>query len=94
MTESLLPGFGLSEMQVVNAVEIHVLCVPREAGLPHAEVQVGGVHALDGHATVLLNYIQNRVEVANVPLLHALESKMSSTKLFRSFLFLHTSHES
>lgn len=54
-----LPGFGLAKVQVVNAVEVHVLCVPGEAGLPHAKVQVGCVYSLNGHTTVLLDYVQD-----------------------------------
>ena len=59
-------------MQIVNAVEIHVLRVPGEGGLPHAKVKIGRVDALDGHSTVLLDHIQDGVQMANVPLLHIL----------------------
>ena len=70
-----LPGLGLSKVQVVDAIEIHVLCVPGEAGLPHAEVQVGCVHPLDRNTTVLFNHIQDGVEVADVPLLYTLQER-------------------
>ena len=59
-------------MQVVDTVEVHVLRVPGERGLPHAEVQVGGVDALDGDAALVLHRVQYRVQSADVPLLHVL----------------------
>ena len=62
------PGLGLSEVQVVDAVEVHVLRVPGEGGLPHAEVQVGRVHPLNHDPTLLLHHVQQRVQVTNVPL--------------------------
>lgn len=60
-------------MQVVNAVEVHVLCMPGKRGLPHAKVEVGSVDTLDNDATLLLHHIQQGVEVTNVPLLNTLE---------------------
>lgn len=59
-------------MEVVDAVKIHVLSVPGEGGLPHAKVQIGCVHPLDGHAAVLLDYIQDGIQVTDVPLLNVL----------------------
>ena len=47
------PGLRLAEVQVVDAVEVHVLCVPGKRGLPHAKVQVGRVDALNHYATFL-----------------------------------------
>ena len=61
-------------MEVVDTVEIHVLCVPGEGGLPHAKVQVGSVHPLDHDATLLLHHVQQRVQVADVPLTDLLET--------------------
>lgn len=49
-----VPRLGLAKVQVVDAVKVHVLRVPGERGLPHAEVEVGGVDALDEHAALLL----------------------------------------
>ena len=69
------PGLGLSEVQVVDAVEVHVLRVPSEGGLPHAEVHVGGVHPLDHDATLLLHHVQQRVQMPDVPLLYVLEEE-------------------
>jgi len=36
-------------MQVVDGVEVHVLRVPRERGLPHTKVQVRRGHAFHLH---------------------------------------------
>lgn len=59
-------------MQVVDAVEVHVLSVPGKCGLPHAKVQVGSVDTFYDDATLLLHHIQQCVEMANVPLLNIL----------------------
>lgn len=64
-------------MQIVDAVEVHVLSVPCKCGLPHAEVEVGSVDTLDNDATLLLHHIQKCVEVANVPLLNVLNGDNS-----------------
>ena len=36
-----VPGLGRPVVEVVDPVQVHVLNVPREGGLPHAKVQVG-----------------------------------------------------
>mmetsp|Transcript_45490 Transcript_45490/g.86982 ORF Transcript_45490/g.86982 Transcript_45490/m.86982 type:complete len:389 (-) Transcript_45490:656-1822(-) len=36
------PALGAAEVEVVYAVEVHVLCVPGEGAAPHAKVEVGG----------------------------------------------------
>lgn len=82
-------------MQVVDAVEVHVLGVPGEARLPHAEVQVGGVHALDGDAAVFLDHVQDGVQVPDVPLLDVLTSHTHTHTVFFPqvpTLNLHNSH--
>lgn len=66
------PGLGLSKMQVVDAVEVHVLSVPGKCGLPHAKVHIGGVHTFDDDSTLLLHHIQQCVQMANIPLLDVL----------------------
>lgn len=68
-----LPGFGLPKMQVVDAVEIHVLCMPSKSCLPHPKVEVGSVHTLDDDATLVLHHVQEGVQIANVPRIHVLE---------------------
>lgn len=65
-----IPGLGLPEVQVVDAVQVHVLRVPGEGGLPHAEVQVGGVNALDDGAALTLHHVQDGPQVPDVPLGH------------------------
>ena len=54
-------------MQVVDTVEVHVFRVPPERRLPHAKVQVGGVDALDLHAVVLVDTVEDGAEVVDVP---------------------------
>ena len=60
-------------MEVVDTVEIHVFSVPGEGGLPHAKVQVGRVHPLDGDAIHMLHRVQDGVQFADVPISHILE---------------------
>lgn len=61
-------------MQVVDAVEVHVLRMPSKCSLPHAKVEVGSVDTLDNDATLLLHHIQQGVEVTNIPLFDTLEN--------------------
>ena len=42
-------------MQVVDAVEVHVLRVPGKRRLPATKVKVGSVYAIDFDAVVLNN---------------------------------------
>lgn len=56
-----LPWFWLSKVQVIDTIEIHVLCVPGKSRLPHAEIQVGCIYTLDGDATFMFNSIQNSI---------------------------------
>lgn len=61
-------------MQVVDAVEVHVLRMPSKCGLPHAKIEVGSVDTFNNDATLLLHHIQQGVEVTDVPLLDTLEN--------------------
>lgn len=61
-------------MQIVDAVEVHVLRMPSKCGLPHAKIEVGSVDTFDNDATLLLHHIQQGVEVTDVPLLDTLEN--------------------
>lgn len=61
-------------MQVVDAVEVHVLRMPSKCGLPHAKIEVRSVDTLDNDATLLLHHVQQGVEVTDVPLLDTLEN--------------------
>lgn len=56
-----LPWFGLSKVQVIDTVEVHVLSVPCKRSLPHAKIQVGRIDTLDGDAAFTFNSIQNGV---------------------------------
>lgn len=68
-----VPGFRLSEVQVVDAVQIHVLCVPGEGTLPHAKIEVRCVDSFDLNPALALHSVQNGVETANVPFSHILQ---------------------
>lgn len=72
-------------MQVVDAVEVHVLRVPGERGLPHAEVQVGRVDALDDDAALLLDHVQKSVEMSDVPLRDVLREETASGNIRLQF---------
>lgn len=61
-------------MKVVDAVQVHVLCVPGEGGLPHTKVQVRSVDPLNGNTTVLLDNVQDGVQVTDVPFFDILEN--------------------
>jgi hypothetical protein len=63
-----VPGLGLPKVHIVDAVQVHVLRVPREGGLPHAKVQVRCVDPLDDDTTFLLQQVLNGPQVAKVPL--------------------------
>ena len=62
-----IPCLWCPKVQVVDAVEIHVFRVPPKCCLPHAEVQVGCVHALDLHPIVLVDSIEDGAEVVDIP---------------------------
>lgn len=68
-----VPGLGLSKVQVVNAVQIHVLCVPCKGTFPHAKIEVWSVDSLDLDPALTLYSVQNGVQTANVPLTHILQ---------------------
>lgn len=68
-----LPGLGLSEVQVIDAVQVHVFRVPGKGCLPHAEVQVRRIHTLDGNPTLLFHQVQDGSQSANVPLIYMLQ---------------------
>lgn len=70
-------------MQIIDAIKVHVLCVPRKSGLPHAKVQVGCINALNGDAAVTLHSIQNGVQMANIPLFDILPEYREENKAQR-----------
>lgn len=67
-----VPGFGLSKVQVVDTVKIHVLSVPSKCTLPHPKVQIWCVHPFNFNATLSLYCVQNSVQMPNVPLVYIL----------------------
>ena len=69
------PGLGLSEVQVVDAVEVHVFSVPGKCCFPHAKVQVRCVHSLNSDPTLPLHCIQDSLKAANIPLFNSLNKK-------------------
>ena len=64
-----VPRLGRPKVQVVDAVQVHVLRVPTKRRLPHAEVQVRRVDALYLHPVVFVDAVQDRAEVVDVPVL-------------------------
>lgn len=71
-THTHSPGFWLSEVEVVDAIQVHILCVPGEGGLPHPKIEIWCVDPLYGNTTILLDNIQDGVQVSNVPLIYIL----------------------
>lgn len=69
-------------MQIIDTVEVHVLCVPWKGGLPHAKIQVGCINTLNSDAVVTLHSIQNGVQVANIPLPDILPVNRKETRYF------------
>lgn len=76
-----VPGFGLSKVKVVDAVQIHVLSVPCEGAFPHPEVEVWRVHPFDLDPALVLHYVQNGVETADVPFSHILHRQNSTEEV-------------
>lgn len=73
-----VPGLRLSKVQVVDAIQIHVLSMPRKRTLPHPKIQVRRVNSFDFNPALVLHYVQNSVEMANVPLSHILQRRDSA----------------
>ena len=55
-----VPALWLPKVQVVYAIEVHVLRVPRKGGFPHAEVQVSCVHPFNSDFVVFANIVEDR----------------------------------
>lgn len=60
------PGFGLSMMQVVDTVQVHIFSVPGKGGFPHAKVQVRSVDTRNRNSTAS-QLIQDRWQTIDVP---------------------------
>lgn len=80
-----VPRLRLSKVQVVDAVQIHVLCVPREGTLPHPKIEVWRVDSFDLDPALILHSVQNGVETANVPFSHILQKRDSAKAVSRTF---------
>jgi hypothetical protein len=44
MIIQILPLFWFAKVNIVNAVEIHVFCVPCKTRFPHSKVEIRGVN--------------------------------------------------
>jgi len=44
-------------MEIINAIEIHVLCVPGESGLPHAKIEIRSVDTVYTNTVVFIDVI-------------------------------------
>lgn len=62
-----VPCFGLSEVQIVDGVKVHVFRVPGEARFPHPEVQIGSVHTGYRYSIIGVYVIENRSQAIDVP---------------------------
>ena len=62
-----IPGLRGAIVQEVDAVQVHVLRMPGEGGLPHAEVEVGCRDALDLDVVCLVDRVKDCAQLAHVP---------------------------
>ena len=62
-----VPEFRSPKVEVVDAVQVHVLSVPSKCGFPAAKIQIGRVHSIDLNAIVFLHIVQDGVESVDVP---------------------------
>ena len=47
MKACYLPCFWCTKVNIINTVQVHILSVPGKGSLPHAEIQVSCVDALN-----------------------------------------------
>lgn len=64
-------GFVTPPVRAVSPVQVHVLSVPGKGSFPHPKVQVGSVDPIDANAVVLVDVVQDRAQLVDVPLLAA-----------------------
>ena len=62
-----VPALGLSEMEIVDTVQIHVFCVPGKSAFPHSKVQVCSIHSLNADPVIFIDIIQDRSKFVDVP---------------------------
>lgn len=62
-----VPELGLSIVEIVDRMQVHVLSVPSKSGLPHAEVEVSRVHSSNRDVVVFVHAVQYRSEPLDIP---------------------------
>jgi len=58
-------------VEIVDAVQVHVLSVPCKAGLPHPKVEVSCVHTRDMYPILPGHGVQDGIQIVDVPFPHA-----------------------
>lgn len=72
-------------MQVVDAVQIHIFCVPCKSTFPHPKVEVRSVDSFYLDATLALRGVQDGVETTDVPFSHILgKEELAENSRFQS----------
>lgn len=64
-----VPRLGCSKVQIIDRVQVHVLCVPGKRCLPHAKVQVCGINAINLYIIILVDKVQYATQTIDVPAL-------------------------
>ena len=62
-----VPRFGGTEVQKVNAVQVHVLCMPGKSGLPHSKVQVCRVDPFDLDPIIAGHAVKDASQTVDIP---------------------------
>ena len=65
-----VPTFGLPKVNVVDGIKIHIFRVPSERRLPHPKVEVSRVDTINADLVVLVDVVEYRTELVDVPLFH------------------------
>lgn len=88
-----LPGLWFPEVQVINAVEIHVLSVPSKSGFPHAKVEVGCVYSLYSNTTFMLHGVKDGIQMPYIPFLDILHKTRKKKQWLHSLQSSQTKSE-
>lgn len=59
--------FGRSKMDVIDAIQVHVLSMPRERRFPHTEVEIGSIDPFNLYAVLFIDTIQDTAEPIDIP---------------------------
>lgn len=62
-----IPRLGGSKVQKVDAVQIHVLCMPGKSGLPHTEVEVRCVDPLNLDPIITSHIVKDASKTVDIP---------------------------